>query len=232
MTATSFVAKPVGRSPIYRWSMRHGAHFLERAGWLVVDQFGDAGREALSVRASVGLCDLSFAGKLEFQGADAATGVQRGLGILIAEPGRIVLWEDGYACRLSRDQVLLVSETVNLTGLAKSLRELGTGCFHLVDRTSGFGQLLLCGPQARSVLRRATAIDVRDSTFPDLRCAWAPMAGVRVLVVRRDRRDLPAYEILVSRESAEYLCQFLIEAGRNDAISPFGLQALRQLESA
>jgi sarcosine oxidase, subunit alpha len=58
------------------------------------------------------------------------------------------------------------------------------------------------------------------------------MAGIRVLLVRRDRRGLLGYEILVSREYAEYLWNVLMAAGQEYGIRIHGFEALRLLGSS
>jgi|SRR5579863_4728692 len=227
MPATS---KPVKYSPLYHRLASMGANFSEVSGWLVASRFVDARQEAQSAQSAIGLCDLSSADLWEAQGADLEQLLVTVLGGRVPDSGQSMLCADGYVCRLSQKQALFVFDSEGRSVLSKLNDAAGSsGCLHWVDRTSGFGRLLLCGPQARSVLRKVTPFDVRESAFPGLHCAWTPMAGVRVLLVRRDRRDLPAYEILVSREYAEYLWDAVMEAGREYQMRPCGFESVRLL---
>ena len=198
-------SKPLGRSPLHYRLTREGAVFSEYSGWLVADHFGNAQDEAESARSAAALGDFSFAGKWDIQGAGLERSLRRIVeGTAVPRPRRATACEGGYLCRLMPDRALLVLDRADAE-ISTKLRELGgSTCLHSVDRTSGYGRLLLCGPQARLVLSKVTPLDLRGSTFPDFSCAWTPMAGIRVLLARRDRRRLPGYEVLVSREYAEY----------------------------
>jgi len=222
--------KPVARSPLHQRLSQGGVNFSQAGGWLVAEHFGNPQGEVQSTRSAAGLADLSSSAKWEAQGADLAQSLRTILEREPVEPGRVVLCEGGYICRLSTEQAFLILDETDGIVLRR-LRERSNGCLHLVDRTSGFGHLVLCGPQARTVLCKVTSLNLGESAFPDLRCAWAPMAGIRVLVVRKNHRDLPAYEILVSREYAEYLWDAVTEAGREYLLRPLGLEAVRLLSS-
>jgi heterotetrameric sarcosine oxidase gamma subunit len=218
---------------LHRRLAKEGAVFSDRSGWLVAGHFGNAREEAESARSAVGLGDFSFTGKWDIQGADLEQSLRSVLeGAPVPEPGRATECEGGYLCRLLRDHALVILDRPD-AGVSIKFRELGGGgCVHSMDRTSGYGCLLLCGPQARLVLSKVTPLDVRGSNFPDLSCAWTPMAGIRVLLVRRDRRGLLGYEILVSREYAEYLWDTLMAAGQEYEIRIHGFEALRLLEAS
>ncbi len=218
--------KPVKRSPLCHALQRAGAALTEVAGWVTAEHFGDAPEALRAIRQRVGVCDRSFLPKFEIQGRDLAAA----LGSAAAAPGRVAAAEWGYACRFSPDQALLVLGAVDAAPPAwLSDGEGRADCAHIVERTHGYGALLLCGPAAPAVLRKLTSLDTREEKFPDLSCATGPMAAVRVLLTRKDRAGLPAYEVFFSREHGEYLWTAVLEAGAEFELRPFGLTAARQL---
>lgn len=224
--------KPVKYSPLHRVLASLGARFAEVSGWQVAGDFGDPQQEIQSAQSAVGLSDLSFTNKWEMQGADLGQALAAILPGKIPESGWAVRCDGGYIARPSRNHAILNSDHANPVSASEILRQTIDGCVHFVDRTSGFSRLVLCGPAARSVLRMVTSPDIRDSVFPNLYCAWAPMVGIRILLVRRDRKDLPAYEVLVSREYAEYLWGALMEAGQRHQVRPLGLKSMLLLEAS
>lgn len=218
--------KPIKRSPLHHAHHRAGAVLTEICGWVLAEHFGDPREEARAIRERVGVCDRSFLPKFEAQGKDLASA----LGDATPASGRVVVANWGYACRLGPDQALLVFSAVDATPPRwLSEGKPPAGCAHIVERTHGHGGLLLCGPAAPAVLRKLTSLDVRDEKFPDLSCAAGPTAAIRVVLARKDRAQLPAYEVFFSREYGEYLWGAVLEAGAEYGLQPFGLAAARQL---
>jgi heterotetrameric sarcosine oxidase gamma subunit len=228
---TASTSKFLGRSPLHHRLTAGGATFLETAGWLVAQHFGDAKREAAAAGSAVGLCDLSHTAKWQLHGADLASALSTVLDGEVLKAGRVIPCRSSYICCPSREEALVICEPADATIISK-LSEVGRdGCLHLVDRTSGFARLLLCGPQSRPLLRKLTPLDVREKAFADFRCVWTPMAGIRILLIRADRQQLPAYEILASREYSDYVWEVLRDAGREYDLLLFGLEAAHLLRT-
>jgi heterotetrameric sarcosine oxidase gamma subunit len=217
------------RSPLHNVLVASGGQFSKISGWDVAVRFGDVQKEVRLAQSGVGLSDSSFTTKWEMQGAD----LNQILGIMFSEKvptsGSASRRNRGYVARLSGNQAILISDQT--VDWAQEIgKALPVSCFHLVERTSGLGHLVLCGPNAQALLRAVTSLDTRERIFPNLCCAWGPMAGIRVLLVRNDRKELPTYEILVGREYAEYLWNALIESGRRLQIGLQGFESMRLLE--
>ncbi len=203
---------------------------MKVSGWLSAAHFGDPAQEAEFVRTNVGLCDLSMVSKWGVEGTALASHLAETLGSRVPEPGQAVLYEDGVICRLAQDEALFLFVSESFSLIAALRDRIGSnGCLHMLDRTSGFACFLLSGPQDVSVLRKLTPLDLRDRIFPNLSCAWGPMAGVQVLLLRRDFGALSGFLILVNREYGEYLWDAVTDAGREFQIRPFGWQAVRLL---
>lgn len=220
------IRKATKLSPLNYPLTKAGAVLTNVSGWLLAEHFGNAGEEARWVSSHVGLCDLSCVPKFELQGKDLAAALLSDLGIVAPSPGRAVVAEWGYACRLSPNHALLIFDAVGSPPPAWLGRPQAE-CVHVVDRTNGHAGVLIRGPAAPDVLRKLSPLDIREEKFPNLSCAAGPMAAVRVILVRRDTGGLPGYEVFFSREYAEYLWEAIIEAGAEFEMRPFGLAAAR-----
>ena len=96
--------QPVRKTPLHAWCEAMGAVFMEAGLWLRSAWFPLAGedwraaatREVMAVRQSVGICDVSTLGKIDLQGPDATTLLNRlycnGFSTLAAWQG--ALWPD------------------------------------------------------------------------------------------------------------------------------------------
>jgi len=222
------VKHPVKRSPLHASLTRAGASLREVSGWLVAENFGDARTEVSAVRLGVGLCDRSAAPKFELTAKDLDAAWGAVLGGDTPAAGRATAARWGVACRMSAQQAFLVLDEPGGSLPDEAAKDASpASCRHLVERTDGYGGLLLCGRSAPGVVRKLCALDVREEQFPDLSCAAAPLAGVWAVLVRRDRATLAGYEIFFSREYGDYLWNAVLEAGAEFDIRPFGLAAAR-----
>ena len=223
--------KPVKQSPVHHQLTKCGAVLSEVSGWLLPEHFGDTQEEALAVGSSVGLADLSSVPKWEIKGSDVSRFVMSVFGVETLDPGYASRVSLGTLSRVSRHHALLVMDQAEAHAPGQIGDESSfTGCVHITDRTSGLGNLVLCGPRAADVLGKVSSLDLRELVFPHLRCASGPVAAIQTLVVRRDRKTIPAYEILFSREYGEYLWLAISAAGEEFHLRPFGLAAARMLE--
>jgi glycine cleavage system aminomethyltransferase T len=226
MSSTYDVVK---RSPLRHVLAEAGAQFSRISGWDVAVRFGDVEQEVRLAQSGVGLSDSSFTTKWEMQGADLSQILASMFFGKAPTSGRAIGRKQGYVARPSRNQAMFISD-LPMDWAREIAQTPILECFHLVERTSGFSHLVLCGPKAQPLLRTVTPLDTRDRIFPNFCCAWGPMAGIRVLLVRNDRKELPAYEILVGREYAEYLWNALTESGCRFQIRPLGFESMRLLE--
>ena len=204
-------------SPVNKTLQELGAVWTEIEGWRIAARFGSAEEERRKLSTTVGLCDLSFQPKIEFRGRDI-----EGVWPDLPAVGSIAVKGKAAFFRLTREQVLVCGEEHPLVD--------SPGCVHHTDRTSGFAQFLLAGPRAADVLNRLSSVDSRDSSFRDLSCRWGPFAHVNAVIGRRDRGQLRAYEILVSREFGEYVWRAIWETGTPLEMTAFGLETLEALE--
>ncbi len=100
---------------------------------------------------------------------------------------------------------------------------------YVTEVTSVYAQLLLAGPRSRAILRKLTSLDVSERSFADLSCGQSNVAHVRAIILRQDLNGVPAFHLLVGRDSAESVSESVLQAGREFDIVLFGLQALEVL---
>jgi sarcosine oxidase subunit alpha len=226
-----------------------GARMEAEDGWLRPVEYGDVAGEVAAARERVGLADISTVGKLDVKGTEAAafvagalrfpdaadvSGVNTGIGLLHSGAGTVAV----RGCRLTAEHLLLLTPPERAASVWDALTEaaVGHGRAYLTDVTSVLAGLALIGPCAPDVLRKLTALDVSPAALPDGACAETALAGVHALLLHADRAygqaegpPLPAYELYVTRDVAEFVWDALMDAGREYGIAPVGLQAYRSL---
>ncbi len=126
--------KPIRRTATQDWATEQGAVFVEAGLWLRAQYFPRPGekdwletvtREARTVREAAGICDVSTLGKIDLQGPDAATLLDRiycnamaslpvgrvRYGLMLREDGLVM--DDGTAARLGPDHFIVTTTTAN-----------------------------------------------------------------------------------------------------------------------
>jgi sarcosine oxidase gamma subunit len=95
-----------------------------------------------------------------------------------------------------------------------------------VDVTGGWSSLALFGGDARGILAKVCALDLRDEVFPVGSCAQGPVFGVNTLIGRFPNR----YELAVCPDMLEFLWEVLLDAGTEFQLRPAGLLWLTDRE--
>jgi len=244
--------KPVRRLPLHDWHAAHGASFVASGLWqrpLVYSH--ESGwpavlREASTVRAAVGLCDVSTLGKIDLQGADAArfldfvyantfstlpVGRAR-YGIMLREDG--MLFDDGTTSRLGAEHFLITTTTANATAVLEHLEfHRQSVCahleVHLTEVADQWAQFAIAGPRSREVLSRALALDLSNDALPFMGVAAVSIAGVAGRLFRISFSGELGYELAVPASHAEAVWNRLLAAGADSGIAPYGLDALNTL---
>jgi glycine cleavage system aminomethyltransferase T/NADPH-dependent 2,4-dienoyl-CoA reductase/sulfur reductase-like enzyme len=246
--------RPTRRTPSHGWAERRNAVFVEAGDWMRAAYFPQTGettwqqsveREARTVRAEVGFCDVTTLGKIDVQGPDAGVFLDFLYANMISTlaPGRVryavMLREDGFAfddgtvARLAENHFVLTTTTANA---ARVLRHMDF-CHQMLKPeldiclepvTEQWSQFALAGPKAREVLQKLVEPDT------DVSNAGLPFMGYRAVILRG---DMPArvfrisfsgelaYEIAVAATQGERLAEALSAAGA----TPYGLEALNVL---
>lgn len=209
--ATTF--EPIRRSPIHHVHEHHNARFEERGGWLLVTSFTGVDSELASVRASVGVCDDSAAGRIEIKGSGAADFA----GGLRLEGAKVYRIHDQHLA------VIVQPSAVEATTRQLTQAAAGKPGVHVIPISSGFASFVVAGPNSEKVLRKISAFN-----FTNLGAnghAACSVALTHTLVIRNGDR----FNLHFPREFAEYLWETIRDAGREFHIQPFGTDALAKL---
>jgi heterotetrameric sarcosine oxidase gamma subunit len=219
---------PPTRSPLHEPARQAGARFVVRHGWEVAASYSPVAAEIAACRASAGIADRSYIGKLELQGPPELLRavVTDRTGATLTQG---VAHDDGVAwwCPVSEDRALVLTTRAPVAELREGLeRALGEQGGTVVDVTAGFAAIALAGRRARDVLAPVTAIDLRPEALSEGGFRQGSVAGVpgMVLCERGDR-----LLVLCGSADAEHLWLALSDAGRPLGATHVGVDALERL---
>jgi folate-binding protein YgfZ len=221
------------QSPLFDATAQAGAVFVEEAGWLIPDHFGDAAAEYRQAREKAALFDLSPYGKVEVTGSEAGSflhnlstndvqGLPVGAGceaFLCTVKARVVAHVLIYHLLLHDNRDAFWIDVV--PGAAETVIKhldhfLISEQVEFADRTREFAQVHLAGPQAKNVLAKTLHEDVPD--LADLQHMMRMFGTAGTCHVRRhDALGLPGYDIVCLRGRAEGVWQLLTRSGARPA---------------
>ncbi|SHH55804.1 sarcosine oxidase subunit alpha family protein [Marivita hallyeonensis] len=247
--------RPTRLTPSHKWAEEQGAVFTESGLWLRAQWYPKAGethwrescdREVLQTRKSVGVCDVTSLGKIDVQGADAATFLNlvycNGMakipvgkvryGLMLREDGFVM--DDGTAARLAEDHFVVTTTTANAVGVYRHM-EFVRQCLcpdmdvQLISTTEAWAQFAVAGPNSRALLRKIVdpGVDLSNDAFPFMACAEVTICGgLRARLFRISFSGELAYEIAVPTRYGDALIRRLMTAGEEFDVVPYGLEAL------
>ncbi len=221
------------QTPLHDICARAGAVFIEDAGWLIPDHFGDPSAEYNHAQADAVVFDQSHRGKLELTGSEASSFLHNlstnnindlalGAGceaFLTTIKAKIVSHLFIYHVRLHDGRPALWLDVPPGTS-EKVIQYLDhfliSEQVEFADRTRDFAQLHLAGPNATQLLERALLDDVPP--LGDLQHMERTFGTNATSHIRRhDQLGLPGYDIVCLKERAETVWQFLVRAGATPA---------------
>ena len=240
---------PARRTPVTEWFEKHRANFDEAGAlWRRPFQIPRNGetpaeavnREALSVRTGVGIYDGTPLGKIEINGPDAVTLLNRvytnswdnlpvgmgKFGFMLSEDGR--MFDDGVTFRLNEGHYLMTTGSGVATAVHTHLERL-LQCewrdlqVYLTEVTEQWANICVCGPLAREVMVNAgTDIDLDRETFPFMAIRSGKVGGFAARVARVSYTGELSFEINVRARDGLAMWEALMEAGREYDITPVG----------
>ncbi|MCE2563236.1 sarcosine oxidase subunit alpha family protein [Komagataeibacter sp. FNDCF1] len=247
--------RPDRLPPTHEWAVEQGAVLGTSGLWHRARWFPRAGethwrdtvnREVRTVRTAVGFCDVSTLGKIDIQGPDAATFLERvyvnawrGLPVGRARYG-LMLREDGFAhddgttARLGETHYVMTTTTANAGSVMQHLEfchqwlwpELDV---RLMPVTDEWAQLAIAGPRSRDVLRHLVdeGIDLSNAAFGYMAAAAITICGgVTARLFRLSFSGELAYELAVPARHGDALARLLMKVGAPYGITPYGTEAM------
>ena len=249
--------KPLRRTPLHDWNLRHGATMTDAGLWHRPWYFARSGetineayiREAATVRETVGICDVSSLGKIAVQGPDAgeflnriyvngfgklAVGKAR-YGIMLRDDG--IVMDDGTTWRLSEDNFLMTTTTAQAGKVMVWLEELLQTRWqdlrvHVTSVSDQWAGAAIAGPKARKViaqcLENSNAISDDELPFMGV-CSTTLKGGISCLIARISFSGELAYEIYVPAGFGEAMMDLLWKQAEPEGGCLYGLEALGTL---
>jgi sarcosine oxidase subunit alpha len=244
--------QPLRKSPLHDWAKAHGAVFVEAGLWYRSAWFprpGEAGwrecidREALNVRANVGICDVSPLGKIELFGSDAATfldwvycnriaslpvGKAR-YGVMLREDGFIM--DDGTVARLGEDHFFVTTTTAAAGSVMAHLEYCAQVLWpeldvRMVSASDEWAQMAVAGPKSRLVLQEVVEDELSAERVPFLAAAQVRLRnGLPARLFRISFSGELAYELSVPAAYGGAVAEAVMKAGATHGIMPYGVEA-------
>jgi sarcosine oxidase subunit alpha len=250
--------RPTRLAPSHGWAVGQGAVFVDAGQWLRAQYFPHAGeggwlesasREMTAVRSAVGICDVSTLGKIDIQGPDAATLLDRvyanrfsnlavgkaRYGIMLREDGFV--FDDGTTSRLGETHFVMTTTTNNAARVMQHLHfchqvlwpELD---LQMISVTEQWAQYAVAGPRSRDTLRGIVDAqhDISNQAFPYLTARAVTIGGgIPARLFRISFSGELGYELAVPAAYGEATARALMEAGAAFGITPYGTEALGAL---
>jgi heterotetrameric sarcosine oxidase gamma subunit len=220
-------------TPLHAVTESLGAAWVEAVGWRFPKSYASPEQEVAALRAGVGLADTSPHGKVQIEGAQAASVLTAVFGAAPEHVGAHAAVEAGSLYRLRPDLFYLATPPAGETEACRRIEAAAAAASGLVtvtDLTHGLAEMRLVGPAAVDVLARVCGLDFSDGAFPNHTAKPTSVAKSRQLVIRGDYGALRGYRIIGPRSLAAYVWSVLLEAGHAFGIAPVGVVALHKLE--
>lgn len=222
------------RSFLYRELEKLGAQFDEVNGQACATRMGgDAAAELAQARA-LALCDLSAVRRIGFKGWATAEWLGSQGVTLEDAPNRAYRQPDGArVARLSKGEFVVLGDLDGSAALPGRLdgawsMVAANGCFR-VPRADASAWLGLTGSHAAAMFAKVCGVDLRPHKFPNHAIAQTSLARMNAIIIRGDRGQTLAYDVLFDLASAVYLWGALLDAMAEFGGKPVGLEAVRAL---
>ncbi|HUF92393.1 MAG TPA: glycine cleavage system aminomethyltransferase GcvT [Candidatus Limnocylindria bacterium] len=222
------------RTPLHQAHVEAGARMVAFGGWDMPVQYAGIIEEHRTVRAAVGLFDVSHMGEFEVEGPQAEAVLQRlttndvtaleigqvQYSLLCYPEGGIV--DDLTLYRLGPDRYMLTVNAGNIDKDWQWVTAHGTGA-RWRNASQETGLVAVQGPKAEALVGRLASCDV--ATIGYYRFATGTVAGVAMIISRTGYTGEDGFELYCPAEGTRAVWRALLEAGRADGVAPIGLGA-------
>ena len=251
------LSDPIRITPLHQWHVEAGAVFEDVGQWKRPWYFPNQGetmdeavkRECIAARQGVAIMDASTLGKIDIQGPDAATFLDRiytnvfsslpvgqcRYGLMCKAEG--IVFDDGVTTRLSENHFLMTTTTGGAARVLAWLEEwLQTEWIDLkvycTSVTEHISTIALVGPKSRQLLQElVTDIDLSKEKFPFMHSREAMIDGIPVRIARISFSGEVAFEINVIWGHALHIWKRLWELGLTYNLTAYGTETMHVLRA-
>ena len=256
--------EPLRLSPMHRRHVEAGAKMMLAGAWLRPAYYPSSSsqpsssrqlsegrvraiveREALAVRNSVGIIDVTTLGGIDVYGEDAAEFVERlycwsykkqlvgrARYLLMTDEAGVVA-DDGVCCRFATNHLYLTTTTGGSDAVYRAMlfwKSQWNLKVEVVNSTAAFAAVNVAGPLVREVLEGlCEGVDLSREGFPYMGVREGRVAGCRARLLRVGFVGELGYEIHVPFSEGEALWDALLQHGKRWQMNPFGVEAQRLL---
>lgn len=245
--------KPLRRTPLDDSHQRLHATFVNVGLWRRPRSYPRGNetlsqsvqREVAAVRRTAGIVDISTLGRIEVQGKDAVTLLERvyatrvgdlpvgrcRYGLMLREDGFV--FDDGTVTRLGESHFHLTTTTAHAEETLQRLehyrqtefRGLKIFCTPVTEQWAG---IALAGPKARDILHRLRpTFDVSAESSPFLSAVETFLDGtLPVRLFRVSYSGELAFEITAPADRGPELWRQILDAGQDVGVTPYGTDAM------
>jgi len=227
------------KTPLYEAHVAHGGKIVDFAGWAMPLQYSGVLDEYQTVRTKAGLFDVSHMGRIQVDGADAVSYLQRVTTndvnkispfnsqysmICNAEGG---VKDDIFIYRFAQEKFLLCVNGSNREKVLDWLlqqRDDQKEDVHIEDRSESMSQLALQGSAALTILQQELGSDLESLKPRQFREATL-FGGASCVIARTGYTGERGYELYVPADHALEIWQKLMAVGEAHGLKPAGLGA-------
>jgi aminomethyltransferase len=222
------------RTPLHDLHVKAGAKMVPFGGWEMPVQYAGIVEEHRTVRAAVGVFDVSHMGEFEVGGEGALPALQRlttndaaalavgqvQYSLLCRPDGGIV--DDLTLYRLGDDRFMLTVNAANIEADWAWVTERGAPA-EWVDVSAETALVAVQGPRAEALVQRLASVDVTGIRYYHF--ARGEVAGAPAIISRTGYTGEDGFEVYVAAAAAARLWTDLLDAGQADGVRPVGLGA-------
>lgn len=248
---------PIRRTPLHDRAEQLGAVFEDVGQWKRARFFPQndetmeqaVARECGAVRQSVGMFDSSTLGKIEVNGPDAATFLERmyvntirklavgraRYAVMLGEDGFIL--DDGVIGRLAQDHFYVTTTTGGAARVLATMEDYLQTEWHdlhvwLTSVTEEWAVIALQGPRSHDLIAPLVdGIDISPGSFPHMSLATGQILGVPLRLFRVSFTGELGFELNVPADSAPAIWETLWNQGLALGVVPYGTEAMHVLRA-
>jgi len=247
--------KPFRRTPMHDWHVANGAEMLEVGLWMRPYFYRISGpgvneayvQEMRVVREAAGLMDISTLGKIDVQGPDAATFLDRvyangfaklpvgraRYGVMLRDDG--IVFDDGTTTRVAGQKFFMTTSTAKAADVLSRLEFLLDTAWPdlrvaVSSVTDEWAAMSVAGPKSRDILAAAfPSLDISNDALPHMGLLEGEFGGRALRIIRLSYSGERAYEIYVGATAGEAVWRRLLQVGEPFGLKPYGVEALGAL---